>query len=877
MEMKKGLTTEEVLKRSGDGKNTLTQGKKKSLFSIILSQFASPLLILLIVAAVISIVTGEYIDGVIIAIVVLANVIIGTVQEVTAEKSVEALKQINASTAVVIRDGKEQEIPAQDLVVGDYVILEAGRIVPADLMLVQTSSLKLNESALTGESLAVEKDAEQKSDEKTPLGDRKDKAFMSTLVEYGRGEGVVEKIGDNTEIGKISGMLNKIGKQETPLQKNLNTISMVLGIAGVVLCILMFVCQIFVYDTELIETVMISIAFAVAVIPEGLATVVTIVLSAGIKKMSKRNAIVKQLHAVETLGAVNVICSDKTGTLTQNKMTVVKWYFDGKETEPEKIDKNDSVFSRLLEGFVVCNDAKYSVETGAEIGDPTETAFIKYAKENDLGYDEIMARNNRFDEIPFDSDRKMMTTLSKVTGQGDAGTVSYTKGAVDSIIVRCNRILDANGVRDITNNDVVLVTKKAEEMSSKALRVLALSYREGDSAPQEEDMIFVGLAGMIDPPKPGVKETIDECHRAGIDVVMITGDHKITAFAIAKDLDIAKDISQSISGAEIDEMDPEEFRKNVLNYRVFARVSPENKVQIVQALQSHGKICSMTGDGVNDAPSLKAADIGVAMGIGGTEVAKDAAEMILVDDNFITIKNAVMEGRNLFNNIKKSVVYLLRSNFGEVVLMASAIFAGYSSPLSTIQILWVNLFTDTAPSLALGIDKGSDSVMNEKPRNVKSGILNKSDYLNIIIQGTISGSAALIAFLLPVISKYGMENILGNLSADPELLKLCRTFCFTTLAINELLMAYVCKTRGDLAFVTKQSWNNKALNIITIVGILLQVAVLFITPMRNMLKLSAVTLEDLVLIFAIAIIGVMINAAITLAKERLDIKRERAI
>ena len=875
MEMKKGLTTEEVLKRSGDGKNTLTQGKKKSLFSIILSQFASPLLILLIVAAVISIVTGEYIDGIIIAIVVLANVVIGTVQEVTAEKSVEALKQINASTAVVIRDGEEQEIPAEDLVVGDYVILEAGRIVPADLILMQTSSLKLNESALTGESLAVEKDADQKSDEKTPLGDRKDKAFMSTLVEYGRGEGVVERIGDNTEIGKISGMLNKIGKQETPLQKNLNTISMVLGIAGVVLCILMFVCQIFVYDTELIETVMISIAFAVAVIPEGLATVVTIVLSAGIKKMSKRNAIVKQLHAVETLGAVNVICSDKTGTLTQNKMTVVKWYLDGKETEPEKIDKNDPVFERLLEGFVVCNDAKYSVETGAEIGDPTETAFIKYAKENDLGYEDIMARNNRFNEIPFDSDRKMMTTLSKAAA--GEGTVSYTKGAVDSIIVRCNRILDSNGVRDITNNDVVLVTKKAEEMSSKALRVLALSYREGDSAPQEEDMIFVGLAGMIDPPKPGVKETIDECHRAGIDVVMITGDHKITAFAIAKDLDIATDISQSIAGAEIDEMDPEEFRKNVLKYRVFARVSPENKVQIVQALQSHGKICSMTGDGVNDAPSLKAADIGVAMGIGGTEVAKDAAEMILVDDNFITIKNAVMEGRNLFNNIKKSVVYLLRSNFGEVVLMASAIFAGYSSPLSTIQILWVNLFTDTAPSLALGIDKGSDSVMNEKPRNVKTGILNKSDYLNIIIQGTISGTAALIAFLMPVISKYGMEDILGNLSADPELLKLCRTFCFTTLAINELLMAYVCKTRGDLAFVTKQSWNNKALNIITVVGILLQVAVLFIAPMRNMLKLAAVSFGDIIIIFSIAIVGVMINAAITLAKERLDIKRERAI
>ncbi len=876
-EIKKGLTTEEVIQRSGDGKNLLTQGKKKSLLSIVVSQFASPLLILLIVAAVISVITGEFVDGIIIAIVVLANVIIGTVQEVTAEKSVEALKQISASTAVVIRDDQEQEIPAADLVIGDYVILEAGRIVPADLKLVQTSSLKLNESALTGESLAVEKDCNQESDEKTPLGDRKDKAFMSTLVEYGRGEGVVERIGDSTEIGKISGMLNKIGKQETPLQKNLNTISLVLGIAGVVLCILMFVCQIFVYNTELIETLMISIAFAVAVIPEGLATVVTIVLSAGIKKMSKRNAIVKQLHAVETLGAVNVICSDKTGTLTQNKMTVVKWYLNGNETEPVNIQKDNPVFERLLEGFVVCNDAKYSVETGAEIGDPTETAFIKYAKENNLGYDDIMARNTRFDEIPFDSDRKMMTTLSKISGNEGTKNVSYTKGAVDSIIVRCNRILDANGVRDITTSDVVLVTKAAEKMSSNALRVLALAYREGDDAPQEEDMIFVGLAGMIDPPKSGVKETIDECHRAGIDVVMITGDHKITAFAIAKDLDIATDISQSISGAEIDEMDPEEFRKNVLNYRVFARVSPENKVQIVQALQSHSKICSMTGDGVNDAPSLKAADIGVAMGIGGTEVAKDAAEMILVDDNFITIKNAVMEGRNLFNNIKKSVVYLLRSNFGEVVLMASAIFAGYSSPLSTIQILWVNLFTDTAPSLALGVDRGSDSVMNEKPRNVKTGILNKSDYLNIIIQGTISGVVALLAFLLPVISKYGMGNILGDLSGDPDLLRLCRTYCFSTLAINELLMAYVCKTRGNLAFVTKESWNNKALNIITVIGILLQIAILFIAPMRNMLKLSAVTFGEVGIIFVIAIIGVMVNAAISLAKERLDIKRENHI
>ena len=871
----KGLTSAEVAERQKNGKNVLTQGKKKSVFKIIFEQIASPLIILLIVASVISFMTGEIVDGIIIIVVVLANCIIGTVQEVSAEKSVEALKKINASTAVVIRDGKQVEIPSSELVVGDYVILEAGRVVPADLTLVETSSLKINESALTGESIAVEKDSNEKSNEKTALGDRKDKAFMSTLIEYGRGDGIVERIGDDTEIGKISKMLHHIEKQETPLQKNLDKISLVLGIAGVVLCILMFVCQIFLYKTDVIETLMISIAFAVAVIPEGLATVVTLVLSSGIQKMSKRNAIVKQLHAVETLGAVNVICSDKTGTLTQNRMTVVRWFYNGIERAAEETEVNDPLFMKLLTGFCVCNDAKYSHHTKEGIGDPTEIAFIKYSKDNKLGYDNMMKGITRFDEIPFDSDRKMMTTLNNVETETGKQTVSYTKGAIDSIIVRCNRILDANGVRPIKNEDVLKATQSAEKMSSDALRVLALAYREGDQKPQEEDMIFVGLSAMIDPPKEGVRETVDECHHAGIDVAMITGDHKVTAFAIAKELDIAKDISQSISGAEIDEMDPEEFKKNVLNYRVFARVSPENKVQIVQAFQSHGKICSMTGDGVNDAPSLKAANIGVAMGIGGTEVAKDAAEMILVDDNFITIKNAVMEGRNLFNNIKKSVVYLLRSNFGEVVLMASAIFAGLASPLSTIQILWVNLLTDTAPSLALGMDKSTDSVMNEKPRDVKAGLLNKGDYLSVVIQGVISGLVALLAFLLPVIAKVGFDNVFTAMSTDAELVRLCRTYCFSTLAINEMLMAYVCKTKGSFAFTTKESWNNPILNICTVVGILLQIAVLAFEPLRKLLKLAEVSLKDVVIIFVIAIAGVLVNAAITLAKERLDIKKER--
>ena len=871
----KGLTSKEAAERQQQGRNVLTQGEKKSLLSVILQQLASPLIILLIVAAVISFVTGETVDAVIILIVVLANCVIGTVQEISAEKSVEALKSLSVSTAVVIRDGVQQEISSEELVPGDYVILEAGRVVPADLVLAETSSLKINESALTGESLAVEKDASEKSTEDTPLGDRKDKAFMSTLVEYGRGEGVVEKIGDSTEIGKISGMLHSITKKETPLQKNLNKISLVLGIAGVVLCILMFVCQIFIYKTPVIETLMISIAFAVAVIPEGLATVVTIVLSSGVRKMSKENAIVKQLPAVETLGAVNVICSDKTGTLTQNRMTVVRWFYNGKELPAAEVDVKDPVFGRILTGFCACNDAKYSKETKEGIGDPTEIAFIKYGKDLWPDYDGKMDSLSRFDEIPFDSDRKMMTTLHRTDDPRCGGSISYTKGAIDSVLTRCNRILDSEGIREITNEDVVTAVRRAEAMSGEALRVLALACRHGDEKPKEEDMIFMGLAAMIDPPKEGVKETVDECHDAGIDVAMITGDHKITAFAIAKELDIAESPDQSISGQEIDEMDPEEFRKNVLNYRVFARVSPENKVQIVQAFQGHGKIVSMTGDGVNDAPSLKAADIGVAMGIGGTEVAKDAADMILVDDNFITIKNAVKAGRNLFNNIKKSVVYLLRSNFGEVVLMASAIFAGFSAPLSTIQILWVNLLTDTAPSLALGMDKSTDRVMKEKPRDVKAGLLNKSDYLSIVLQGLISGVIALIAFLVPAIYHSGVMDIFAELDNNPELLQLCRTYCFTTLAINELLMAYVCKTKGDMAFFTKESWNNMALNLITVGGIILQVAALFFTPLRKLLKISEVSLKDLGVIVAIAVVGVVVNAAVNLAKERLDIRRER--
>ncbi len=869
--VKKGLTTEEVQRRQSEGRNVLTQGKQRSLLLIIMEQMRSPLLLLLLVASVISFATNQLADGLIILIVVVINVVIGTAQEVSAQKSVDSLRSMTVATAVVIRDGVQQEISSEDLVVGDYVMLEAGAVVPADIRLVATSSLKINESALTGESVAEEKDALQKSGPDTPIGERLDKAFMTTLVEYGRGEGVVEAIGDNTEIGKISGMLHTITKNQTPLQQNLDKLSKVLGLAGIVLCILLYILQVAVYQSDVIETLMISIAFAVAVIPEGLATVVTLVLSSGIKKMSERSAIVKQLYAVETLGAVDVICTDKTGTLTQNRMTVVRWYLNGREAEADDAalggaDPSGKVFWQLVTGFCVCNDSTYDTETQEGTGDPTEIAFVKYGEENREDYEAVMGGYRRFDEMPFDSDRKMMTVLCASGEEGKAGNISFTKGAIDSVIGRCDRILDENGVRPITQEDIKAAVAAADAMSGRALRVLSLAYREGDTAPQEKDMIFVGLAGMIDPPKEQVKETIDECHGAGITVAMITGDYKITAFAIAQALDIADDISQCISGQEIDAMDPEEFRKNVVNYRVFARVSPENKVQIVQAFQSHGKIVSMTGDGVNDAPSLKAADIGVSMGKGGTEVAKDAAEMILVDDNFITIRNAVMEGRNLFNNIRKSVIYLLRSNCGEVVLMAAAMLTGLASPLTTIQILWVNLMTDTAPSLALGMDKSTDEVMKEKPRDVSAGLLSKRDYISIVIQGIVGGGTALFAYLLPLILNHKTGAAMPAALRDPQMLAMCRTYCFTTLAVNEMLMAYVCKTPGKLAFFSKESWNNRALNLTCLIGILLQLFVLVCPPMRALLKLANVTAGDIGIILLTAVCGVMINALLSLVR-----------
>jgi Ca2+-transporting ATPase len=545
-------------------------------------------------------------------------------------------------------------------------------------------------------------------------------------------------------------------------------------------------------------------------------------------------------------------------------MTVVQEYTD------------DSVL--MATAMALCSDAELRPGEESSVGEPTEAALVNYALKIGLPKYELEAAQARVAEAPFDSDRKMMSTIH----QKENAFIQYTKGACDMVLPRCTGFLKNGQVIPMTEDVLQEILKVNKSFADQALRVLAAAYRTYDTMPEdtspaglEQSLILIGLYGMIDPCRPEVYEAIEKCRMAGIRPIMITGDHKDTAVAIGKDLGIIKSAEEACLGSELDKYSDEELVEAVSWYSVYARVQPEHKTRIVNAWQARGMVTAMTGDGVNDAPSLKAADIGVAMGIGGTEVAKDAAEVILVDDNFITIKNAVMEGRNLFNNIKKSVVYLLRSNFGEVVLMASSIFAGLSSPLSTIQILWVNLLTDTAPSLALGMDIGSDTVMNEKPRNVKSGIVNRGGYMNISIQGLISGGVALLAFLLPVISKYGTGNILGNLSGNEEMLKMCRTYCFSTLAINELLMAYVCKTRGSLAFATKESWNNKALNVITVIGILLQLGVLVIPPLRSLLKLAALSAGDIAVILLIAVAGVLVNAAITLAKERLDIRRER--
>lgn len=796
-----GLDEKEVKERLNTyGANELQEEGGTTFLSKLIGQFSDFLVLILIGAAIVSMIAGEPKDSIVIMAIVIANALLGVYQEGKAEKALDALKKMASPHAKVIREGKTIVIPANTLTPGDIVLLDAGDIVPADLRLIESSNLKIEEASLTGESVPVEKRANEVFKEDISLGDRHNMAYTSTIVTYGRGRGVVVATGHDTEIGKIATMIQSLETETTPLQKRLNQLGKVLGITTIIICMIVFGIGIL-QGREALEMLMVAISLAVAAIPEGLPAIVTIVLAIGMNRMVKRHAIVKKLLAVETLGCTTVICSDKTGTLTQNEMTVIKAYIHdkilditGTGYEPQgefKIGgKEISVnafesLKTLLSIGILANDARLEkVDNSYKIiGDPTEGALVTLAGKANITSTDINKSFPRVEEIPFDSDRKMMTTFHK--DFIPQKFVSFTKGAPDIIISRCNFIKEGDKVLPFTDDLKKQVLEVNSKFAQEALRVLAFAYKEYDQLPKdinseniESNMVFVGLVGMIDPPRPEAKEAIRLCKQAGINTIMITGDYKETAFAIAKDLGMAETKDQSMMGEELNNLSDEELREVVKKIKVFARVSPEHKVRIVSALKANGDIAAMTGDGVNDALALKRADIGVAMGITGTDVAKNTAELILTDDNFASIVSAVEEGRIIYDNIKKFVYFLLSCNIGEILLVFVSILLNLPVPLIPIQLLWLNLVTDSFPALALGVEKGEPDIMMHRPRNPNEPILNRQMITRIIIQSVAIALTSLTAYWWGI-NRYGLDNILE-----------ARTIAFATLITAELLRVF---------------------------------------------------------------------------------------
>lgn len=814
-----GLSAAEAADRlARDGENALKEKDPPTRLQTFLAQLKDPMIYILLGAAAISVFLKEYSDAVIILCVVLLNAVVGMVQEGKAQRALEALKQMSSPTATVRRNGIVSEIPAAQLVKGDVVLLDAGRVVPADLRLTTTASLKVDESALTGESVPVEKDAKFLAEGEIPLGDRINMAYSSTSVTYGRGEGVVIATAADTEIGRIAAMLESSTDELTPLQKSLAVLGKMLGIIAIVLCVALFGIAIL-QKRDIIEMLLTAISLAVAAVPEGLPAVVTIVLAIGVQRMVKVNSIVRRLPAVETLGAVSVVCSDKTGTLTQNKMTVIQVMSNGNVKPVAELNaESDRLF---LDGFVLCNDA--STANGSRIGDPTELALLDMGAPLSLTREGIEETAPRINEQAFDSDRKLMTTVHR---RGEE-IAAYTKGAVDQLLPHCVSICENGVTRAITAEDKKRILGAASDMSKQALRVLALAVKYGDSTATEEELIFVGLVGMIDPARPEAKASVANFRKAGITTIMITGDHRDTAFAIAKELGIAEQESQCITGEELDSMTQEQLNARVLDLRVFARVSPTHKVRIVQAFKSHNKVVSMTGDGVNDAPSLKAADIGVAMGITGTDVAKGAADMVLTDDNFSTIEKAIEEGRGIYANIKKTVIFLLGSNLGEVTAMFGAIVVGLASPLKAVHILWVNLITDSLPALALGADEKPRGIMERQPRSEKDGLFSGGGLFLTIFYGILIALMTVSAFLyIPISQLLASGTPINIASLDAllvgDLLTKAQTFAFTTLAVSQLWHSLGMRDVDTSIFITLRH-QNKLMFLSFGVGLLLQV------------------------------------------------------
>ena len=892
VDLKNGLSLEEVEKRRAKyGLNKLAEKKKKSPIMLFLSEFKDPMVIVLFVAAIISLVLAivetvkdpanaeftEYLDVLIIFAVVILNAIIGTVQEMKAEKALEALKRMSAPTATVRREGKiYQNIKAEELVPGDVVILEEGRNVPADLRLTAAHSLKADESSLTGESVPVEKDASVVLTDGVGIGDRVNEVYMSTPVVYGRGEGVVIATGMNTEIGHIASMLQGGEEEMTPLQKKLASLSKFLGYLtlGIVIVILAVQLIYAAVDATIGDTwgdaLLTSVGLAVAAIPEGLPAVVTIVLALGMQKMAKVNTIVRRLASVETLGAVSVICSDKTGTLTQNKMTVVADYADGIYEDGENLGKTEA--SRLLaRGMALCSDA--SVENGI-YGDPTEVALVQFAHDLGMPKSQLEKETPRIDELPFDSVRKMMSTKHQTL----EGAVVYTKGAMDHVLKHTTKILKDGKAVPITEEDKAAIVAASNKMASKALRVLSLSYRD-DGQLEEENLTFVGLVGMVDPPRPAAKKAVDVLRGAGITTIMITGDHKDTAYAIAKELTICDNLDQVMSGDQIDACSPEELQEKVKTVRVFARVSPENKVEIVKAIKANGNIAAMTGDGVNDAPSLKAADIGIAMGITGTDVAKGAADMVLTDDNFTSIEKAVEEGRGIYTNIKKTIYFLLSSNIGEVIAMFVAILIGLPTPLIAIHLLWVNLVTDSLPAVALGADKKPDDIMHDQPRDPKESLFAHGGYFVIVGYGMAIALATLLAFLIKPWTEgcFTLEAIQGYFS-DEIKLEEAQSMAFTVLAFSELFhMLGMTDTRHTFFRVFKDK--NKMLWIAFFVGMALQFAVIEIPGVNQVFSVFTLHDEpiDYAYVFGFAVIPLVVHEIVVFVNFTIRLIKKKTI
>jgi Ca2+-transporting ATPase len=822
-----GLDSEGVIKaREKWGSNTLDEGRKKTFFGILLDQLKNLMLIVLFGAALVSLILeGFNADFIIIIAVILLNALMGAVQESKAMNALDALKKMSAPFANVIRDGKPLSVKASELVPGDIVLLAAGDSVPADIRLTTSALLKVDEAMLTGESLPVEKDASAVLPEDAPLAERVNMVYSGTNVTYGRGQGIVCYTGMRTEIGKIAGALKEAKEGDTPLQKRMDSLSKLLSIAVLVIAAVIFAVGVLT-GRSAVDMFLVAVSLAVAAIPEGLATVVTLQLTMGVQKMSRRGAIVRKLPAVETLGCTNVICSDKTGTLTQNSMSVLKAYYNGREYAADAVEESAEL-TLIDRVFLLCNDTQVAAEEGRRrlIGDPTETALYAFAAAR-LEPDAALKEFERVLEIPFDSERKLMSTVN-----GSDKYNLYVKGAPDALIERCTGISIDGKVSALDDNTKAQLQAANEKMAGEALRVIAAAYKPFDKKPEyidglEENLIFVGLAGMMDPPRPEAKDAVATCRKAGITPVMITGDHKTTATAIARELGILTEGAKAITGRELDGMDDGQLAENIDSIKVYARVAPEHKVRIVKAFRSRGSVVSMTGDGVNDAPALKEADIGVGMGITGTEVSKNASDMVLTDDNFATIVKAVEEGRRIYRNIKKAVQFLLSTNLSEVLTLFVGTMLGYTV-LHPVQILWINLVTDTFPALALGMEPAPADIMNRQPRDSKQSFL-KGMTANLVTFGTVMTIETLLIFFLSL-QRYG----------NPEV---STTMAFLTLGLTQLFHAFNVRstTRPVLSDIGRNKWMFGAI----LVSALLQVIVVAVVPLEAFFSVAQLNSEQ---------------------------------